>query len=152
MGVWPDHGEMQRGEPMRKDTPNEIKVARIWLKDWGIWHKRTHSLPPHARLATPGDYIGGSEESVELTNHAVMCVRTEDFNMYLILKELYEHPHDRAREVFERTRDRTRLETMSGFYKLRHNAEMKVFRYRSAILEGIEAQYLDDYTKTGTTS
>jgi len=136
---------------VRIDLPNEIKAARIWLSDWGKWHKRTHSLPPHARLATPGADIIGSEEAVETTHAAVMALQAHSYHYYLIIKDLYENHHDSVSDVFNRLKGRLGLESISGFYKARNRAETKLFHLRVAEMDRAEDQYLGYDKKNGTT-
>ena len=136
---------------MRRDLTDEVKVARLWLLDWGKWHKRTHSLPPRARLATPGEGVMGSEESIEVTHSAVIALRAKSFGCYTLVKEMYEHQHDTPREVFERIGERIGVNSMSGFYKARNRAETEVFHLRTAAADMAETQYLEGNKKYGTT-
>lgn len=130
---------------MARMLPNDIKVARIFLSDWGIWHKREHSLPPSARLATPpSEGVFGSEESLEVSHRAVLMVRDASFDQYLAIRELYENQHESPGDVFDKIKGRLRIDTFSGFRKLRSRAERAFLKARIAEVDRLEAQYLDN--------
>lgn len=115
------------------------KTERQWirslLQEWGIWHNMTHNLPPHARLATGGNDIQGSPESLEITHKAVIHLRDRSHPHYKLICYLYIPTRGRLLSQSDILKDDGKLsqiQVSSGaeLSRMRTWAENKIAAYR----------------------
>lgn len=123
---------------MRGDLPDDIKLARIYLSEWGIWHKMTHNLDAKARLATPREGVRSENRALEVSNLAMMGVREGSYDYFDILRHLYENQHLSAKRVFDAVGGSLRLNSTNTFNKMRIRAERDFIRKRESVEESLD--------------
>lgn len=121
----------------------KVDIQRNWIRvlllDWGRWHAADQSLPPHARLRTPGDPMYSDNTSIDRTHRAVLHVKELSFNRYLVLETIYEPPQNKSdQEVFDLIGARLGVSNLSGLRRLRYQAETMVASYRMGQAEALD--------------